>query len=348
MSQGITSQIVKRIFEYPNNDHKNYLRAKQKYGLTELRLDPNKQWLFVHNRTLHQVDIIDVATNEHLQTLHYQQIIPNMYVHKGVDLCIEKKWLILGGDKGWLIWNYETQQLLQSKTYDHSNIVSAKISPDLQELWVLVEDEKIVIYNSSTWEILDEILIQGTYNFPLVWHPDGKHFLFTQMEQGGTDIFVGHVANRTIDRSKSIFSNSYIIANLTFSVDGEYVLFTDAGTHTYKFPSLKQCYSLDDVTEKVDSWESPQYPTQYSLVNVISWKKYKDCMLTTNLGSVMGFFPINDNKDYFYFVPLKRLGYRTTIEGIIDGSNEGIFYFSDYLGGIYSLDISEAMQEMIY
>ena len=330
-----------------NNDSKNYLRAKQNYGLTELRFDSNKQWLFVHNSTLHQVDIIDVATGNHLQTFHYQEIIPNMHVYKGVDLCIENKWLILGGKKGWLVWNYETQQLVHFKTYDHSNIVSARISPNLQELWVLLEDEKIAIYNSSTWEVLDEILVQGTYNFPLVWHPDGKHFLFTQMEQGGTDIFVGHIANRTIDRSKSISSNSYIIANLTVSADGEYIIFTDAGTHVYKFPSLEQCYSLDDCTQKIDSWESPQYPTKYSLVNTLNWKGYKDCILTTNLGSIMGFFPINNNKEYFYLVPLKRLGYKTTIEAIINGSKEGLFYFSDYLGGVYSLDVSKAMQEII-
>jgi len=162
MTQGITHQVVKRIFEYPNNDHKRYYKAKNKYGLTELHLDEDKQWLFVHNKHLYQVDLIDLTNNQHLRTLSYPKFCPGMKVHKGVDLCSEKKWLVLGGEDSWLVWNYETDELVQSHCFNDSyatNVVSAKISPNLQELWVLIEDQDIIIYSTSTWELLDKIKI---------------------------------------------------------------------------------------------------------------------------------------------------------------------------------------------
>jgi len=109
---------------------------------------------------------------------------------------------------------------------------------------------------------------------------------------------------------------------------------------------LEQCYSLDEYAEKMLTWESPQYPEEYSLISSLLWETYQNIMLVVS-GSTMALFPINSEEEYFYFVPLRGLGYETNIEGIVNGTQIGIFYFSDYLGGIYSLDISEAMQEFI-
>jgi hypothetical protein len=339
----IKENKVERIWGYVNNDVKNELKAKKTYGLTELRVDFIKELLFIHNSTLHQIDIINLAKNTHEHTFAYGVTYPSMKVHKGVDLHIDRNWLILAGGDSWIIWDYQQKQVIKYQQYPTTEkIVAAQLNPHIDELWVVSEDRSILIYSIANWELTHNIPIQGSYTRPLAWHPNKAYFLFTQMEQGGSKVYLGSIHKRTIDWTPILSSTSYNLANLSFCPKGDFILLTDAGLQVYDFKQRTLVYQLNNFTEKLEKWESPTYPTSYLLATALPKEtSYAGAMLVV-LGvssQMMSIRTIETGDKIGHFLPLADKGYRTKIEGICTGEQADRFYFSDYLGGIYRLDL---------
>ena len=269
-----------------------------------------------------------------------------MKVHKGVNLCEEKNWLILAGRNAFMVWDYLKDELIFKKEFEEQTRISAaQLCPKQETVWVTAQDQSIMIYEASTWNLIKEIPINGTYSPALVFHQNGKHFLYTRMEQGGSEIFMGDVENYSIDWSKELCSNSYILANISFSSKGDYILFTDAGFHVYKYPELKLTYKLDEYTCLDPNWESPQYPSDYMLCLGLPLFKEKQFILLVVNGSSLSVQHLEPSKKgLFYFVPLAD--YNTKIEDVCNGEALGIFYISDYLGGIHKVDVQKALKNL--
>lgn len=334
----------KNLYQYPNTSHKDFLKAERSYGLTELKLDTNLNWLLVHNSSLNQVDIIDLNSQTHLKTCFYQELAPKLKAHKGMDIYPSKHWLLVGGQEDWLVWDYQKEIVVQQQTLpdtvDHQDIVGIHVVDALQELWVLSQDVAIFIYDLNTWELVAEIPVQGSYSRPLTWHPDGNTFLYAEMEQGGSRLYVGDARARTIDKQRFVATDSYIIATASFTPDGQYIVFSDAGIRVFEFPSLTTVYSFNDAMEMALDWESPRYPEAFPVLTSFMHPTTKcPLMLHTNgdLGTSLALSDVATGEEHFYCLPLP-FEFSTKIEGLILGETPNCCYFSDYLGGIHRLE----------
>jgi len=165
---------------------------------------------------------------------------------EALTISPDGKILVIGTSKGFIyIRNLENGALLKSIRGHDMAIWGVDYSPDGMLLVSGADDEKIKIWDTSDWEIL-ETIDTGGFITDVVFSPDGSKIASSINSREGSRVGLWDLSNGTLLESIPLLS--YGVDSVAFSPDGELLaLGGNRQIQIWKLTSRELVHSMPDI-----------------------------------------------------------------------------------------------------